>query len=259
MGVGGPPVPPPVSAPMPPPLPPPAPPRSGSKQPMWLFAAIGLAVVVAAAILVVRSGDEDGSAVGASPSSSPSFEPSPSRSSPTAEPSATAEPSPTEAPPSGTTASGVPLGASCFYPRGSYGIDYPSGWFTPTQRAWVCQLFDPQPFVVEPNTEPPIVAVTVYVEDFPLEELLPAVTDPAFYEVLSTEQGTFGDAARPGTAVETVQIAELFFPAGTRTYSVLIDLLDRTIVVSTNDLALTDYEQNKQVVLAMAQSLSVAG
>jgi hypothetical protein len=40
---------------------------------------------------------------------------------------------------------------------------------------------------------------------------------------------------------------------------VLVDRLDTTIVVSTNDLADSDYAQNKQIVLAMAESLRIAG
>ena len=249
-----------ISAVPPPTVPqPPAPSPRRPGPPWWFFAAISLAVAAAAAIFVVRSSDKGEPEIVTISSPSRPVQPSPTAPSPAISPSPTVEPSPTDAGPSGATSDGVALGASCFHPRGGYGLDYPAGWFTPTRPAWTCQLFDPQPFVVEPDTEPPIVAVSVYVEDYPLAELLPAVTDPAFYEVLSSEQGTFGDAARPGTIVETVQIEELFFPDGTRTYSVLVDLLDRTIVVATNDLGFTDYEQNKEIVLAMAQSLSVAG
>ncbi|MBI4259609.1 MAG: hypothetical protein HY658_03490 [Actinobacteria bacterium] len=151
------------------------------------------------------------------------------------------------------------LGASCSNDREGYGIDYPAGWFTPTQPAWVCQLFDPEPFVVEPNTEPPIVAVTVYVDGHRRAKLLAALTDPALYRVISTSEGTFADAGRPGTVVETEQVEDLLWPAGTLSFSVLVDRVDTTIVVTTSDLAGSDYEANKQLVLAMARSLRIAG
>lgn len=233
--------------------PPPGQPPPGRRQapPWWFFPAIGLGVVVAVVIAIVRSGGDDGPAGPASPLPASTTQPVP-----TATGTTTAAPSPSPEP---TIPEGVVLGASCSYDPEGYGIDYPEGWSTPSQPAWVCQLFDPESFVVEPDTEPPIVAVSVYVDHHSLAKVLGALTDPAFYRVISTEQGTFADAARPGTILETEQIEEGFLPAGTRSFSVLVDRLDTTIVVTTNDLAGGEYELNKQIVLAMAESLRIAG
>ena len=103
-----------------------------------------------------------------------------------------------------------------------------------------------------------MVAVTVYTENYRMTKVFYALTDPTFYQVLSTEQGTFSDASRSGTILETKSTAGGYWPRGTRTFTVLVDRLDSTIGVTTNDLV-GDYEQNKQIVLAMAQSLLIAG
>lgn len=221
----------------------PRPPRGGVP-PWWFFVTIGLAVVAAVAIALVRSGGDESppepviAVTGPPPSPSPSAAP----------------PSPIQ-----TTPPAVTLGASCSFDPEGYSIDYPQGWVTPDDPAWVCQLFDPAPIVVEPDTEPPIVAVTVYVEGASLEEAQAGLSDPAFFEVIDRGTGTFSDAARPGVILETLQTEELLWPAGTRTYSVLVDRLDMTIVVATNDLAAGDYEEHKRIVLAMAQSLRIGG
>ena len=221
--------------------------------PLWFFAALGLVVVVAVVLVVMRAGGDEAAPVAVSPW------PLPESAPPTVEtPSmgATAVPGL----PSGTASpAAVALGASCSCDREGYSIDYPEGWSTPSQATWACQLFDPRPFVVQPNTEPPIVAVSVYVEQYRLPKVLSALTDPSFYQVISSQQGTFTDAGRPGTILETKATARGLWPAGTRTFSVVVDRLDSTIVVSTNDLADSDYEQNKQIVLAMAESLRIGG
>ena len=64
---------------------------------------------------------------------------------------------------------------------------------------------------------------------------------------------------RPGAILETEQTEEGLFPAGTRAFSVLVDRVDTTIVVTTNDLARSDYGVNKEIALAMADSLRIAG
>ena len=222
--------------------------------PPWFIPAIGLVVVVATVLAFVRLRGDDGTVapVASSPGSiaTPTTTPSASPSA-----SATASPPPSPSP----TVDAVVLGESCVNEREGYAADYPSGWVSPTRRAWACQLFDPQPFVVVPQSEPPIVAVSIYVERYPLEELLAALTDPAYYRIVSVEQGTFADAGRPGTILETEQTEDLFWPSGTHAFSVLVDRVDSTIVVTTNDLAASDYDTNTQIVLAMAESLRVGG
>jgi len=222
---------------------------------MWFFIAIGLAIAVTIVLVIVRTGDKGTAPTAVSPwpeAASPIEEPSSSM------PTEQASPEPDGS--DGTPApAGITLGVSCSYDREGYGIDYPEGWFTPDDRAWVCQLFDPQPFVVEPDIEPPIVAVSVYVERYRLSKVVSALSDPTFYTVISSEQGTFADAGRPGTILETKATSQGLWPKGTRTFSVLVDRVDSTIAVSTNDLAGSDYEQNKQIVLAMAESLRIAG
>jgi len=237
----------------------PPPPTRRQGPPPWFFVAIGLAVVIAAVLVLVRTGGDDTPPIAAPPVVEATTQPAPASTAAPA-PLVTEPPIVSSSPSPATIATPtVVLGASCAYDSEGYGIDYPAGWFTPRSPAWVCQLFDPRPFTVEPNIEPPNVAVVVYAEHYRLGRILAALTDPTLYKVISSEQGTFADAGRPGTILETVQTAEGLWPRGTRTFAVLVDRLDTTIVVSTNDLADSDYAQNKQIVLAMAESLRIAG
>jgi len=224
-----------------------------SAPPLWFWAAIVLAATVAGVIFALRSGGGGEEAV-PSPVATASPLP-PATSAPTTPPPTTAAPSPS---PSPTTPETAALGASCSSDREGYGIEYPADWHASSGPDWSCQLFDPQSFVVEPNTEPPIVAITVYVDQYRMGRLRDALTDPAFYEVISEEGGRFSDANRPGAILETRQTEDLLWPAGTLTYSVLVNRIDTTIVVTTNDLA-GGYEQNKQIALAMAESLRIGG
>jgi len=226
---------------------------SPQRPPWWFYAVIGGAAAVAAGIFVLRSGRE-GDQVVPTPAATTSPLP-PATSTPTTPPPTSAPPSPS---PSPTTPETAALGASCSSDREGYGIDYPADWHASSGRDWSCQLFDPQSFAVEPNTEPPIVAITVYVDQYRMGRLRDALTDPAFYEVISEEGGRFSDANRPGAILETRQTEDLLWPAGTLTYSVLVNRIDTTIVVTTNDLA-GGYEQNKQIALAMAESLRIGG
>jgi len=225
-------------------------PARPSAPPLWFWAAILLAATIAAVLFILRSGGESEDAI---PSPAATASPLPT---PTSELTPAPGPTtPTSSPPPEAAA----LGASCSYDHGGYGIDYPAGWFTPVDPDWVCQLFDPEPIAVERYTELPIVAVTVYVDSHHLGRVRAFLADPSFYEVVSEETGTFSDASRPGTILETRQTEELLWPAGTLTYSVLVNRLDATIVVTTNDLAAGDYALNKQIALAMAHSLRIGG
>jgi hypothetical protein len=236
----------------------------GSKPPPWFLPMIGAVVAVAVVLFVVRSGDDSEPAAATSPTATVTSQGPPATTPPppTTPAGTTTPPAASESstpPPPTTGGGGVALGASCSWDVEGYGIDYPTGWYTPVDPLWVCQLFDPAPFDVPRNTEPPLVAVTIWVDHHRMVRTFNGLTDPQFYRTLSVSSDTFGDAQRPGTIVETEQVEALLYPAGTHTYSILVDLADRTIVVSTNDLAPTDYETNKQIVLAMARTLRLGG
>jgi hypothetical protein len=236
----------------------------GTKPPPWFLPVVGAVVAVAVVLFVIRSGDDGSEPAGASsPTGSVTSPASPTTQPPqTTQPPATTAPpttAETTTPPPTTGGGGVALGASCSWDVEGYGIDYPTGWFTPEDPLWVCQLFDPVPFDVPAQTEPPLVAVTIWVDHHRMARTFNGLTDPQFYRTDHVSSDTFGDAQRPGTIVETEQVEALLYPAGTRTYSILVDLGDRTIVVSTNDLAPTDYEANKQIAFAMAKSLRLGG
>ncbi len=170
------------------------------------------------------------------------------------EPTQTAEPpDPTQTP----TPEPDLLGASCSNDRDGYGIDYPREWFT-ADGPWRCQLFDPRRINVRPNTEAPLVAVNVFVEQYRMDKLFAAFTNREGFKVISVEQGTFSDARRPGKVVETEAKTNGFWPKGTRLFYALVNRLDSTIVVMTTDLV-PDYRQNQEVIVAMAESLRIGG
>lgn len=214
--------------------------------PTWFFVTIILAVAAATALAVVRTREE-----GTAPLAVPTWA-SPAQSEPAPEPTETTQP--TETP----TPEPELLAASCSNDRDGYGIDYPESWFTPDDRAWGCQLFDPQRIRLRPNTEAPPVAVTVFVEQFRMGRILAAFTNRQGFETISIEQGSFTDAARPGKIVETKAKANGFWPRGTKLFYVLVNRLDSTIVVMTTDLV-PDYRENRRTVVAMAESLRIGG
>jgi len=136
-------------------------------------------------------------------------------------------------------------------------LAYPAGWYTDTvTEAWTCALFDPNLFVIEPFTELPVTAVLVYIDDNPRDEVVRALTDPEFFRVVSLESGAFTDAALPGVVVQTTQTEPLFYDAGTRTFSVIIERGARTIVLQTLDIA-GDFKLHKDVVVAMAAQMQI--
>lgn len=207
-----------------------------------MIAGVIVAAMAGGAAAVLLLGDDAAPVVTPTPTPTPTLDPS-------SEPTPTVTPTPTP--------SGIALGGTCANADEGYTLAYPTGWYTDTvTEAWICALFDPNPFVIEPFTELPITAVLVYVDRNPFDEVVRALTDPNSYRVISLESGEFTDAGLSGVSIQTTQTEPLFYDTGTRFFSVLIDRGPRTIVLQTIDLA-GDFKLNKAVVLAMAAQMQL--
>ena len=231
-----------------------------------LFSAVAAAAVLVMAVIVglqvgsllPRTG---GPPVG-SPSAGvlPSTEPAPSSS---AEPSASVEPSATVTPASPSpSAAAAPEGQRCENQELQYAVHYPEDWFTdqavtPEDPALdpieACRYFGEEPIEVAPNAgQPPTVAIS-----FSRQAAAPPPSDGA--NVLSTEEVAV--AGRPATVREIEGTTESsFFGAGDRAYEYLVELPDGDVLqVSTTTDADGDYEQHKDVLDRMMETLELSG
>ena len=185
----------------------------------------------------------------------------PSTEAPTTE-AATTEPPTTEAItslPVPTIAGGLPLSESCANANDGFALRYPQGWTTEHENVqWTCSLFDPKPFVLEPDTETPPTAVIAYELDTPFAETYRQLSDPAQVRVMSTEGRVV--AGRPAAALEVRQNSDTgAVPIGTTRYFILVDRFTRTFVIETNnDGVPADYGTNRGVVDAMSETLNLA-
>ena len=152
------------------------------------------------------------------------------------------------------------LGASCSNDRDGYSVDYPDGWYTVTDLpAWRCALFDPDPIVIQEFSELPITAVFIYVDDNPYDEVVAALTDPNYFKVGDLAGDTFTDADLPGVAMRVRQTEDLFYSRGTRFFYVVIDRVDKTIVVQTISYATGSFAENAEIALEMAHRIRITG
>lgn len=159
----------------------------------------------------------------------------------------TSEPAPT------TTA--APSTATCTSTTGGFTVEYPAGWFVdmhPERRE--CALFDPDPIDVEPNTEGPLVAVTIVVEpSVAFADIVSGLTDPTTYDV--REQRDLTVDGFPALLIDAVQTESLLEPAGTRWYQVVIDRPGATTIVYVLGLPGTDDTADRATLDAMVASL----
>lgn len=149
------------------------------------------------------------------------------------------------------------LTETCSNDVDGFTLSYPTGWRTEADNPnWRCSLFDPNQFVIDPNTEVPPTAVLVFVDQHPFAETYASLSDQTLGSVLSTSDVTV--AGRPGSTLEISDSGQVMYDAGTKHYYLLVDEGDRTVVFETIDVV-DGYESNKQVIDAMAQTLQVNG
>lgn len=155
-----------------------------------------------------------------------------------------------------TTAStpATSLGAECEDPEVGYRMSYPSDWRTNDGEVVPsCRLFDPQPIEVEPQTEVPLgIAVAVRTTDVSLETF---ATEDEAAEVLTSRSTTVD--GHEAVVVEVRSTGEAMLPEGVRSYRYAVDLGDRRLVAITHDVGAPAYEQTRQVLDQMMDTIDL--
>jgi len=210
-------------------------------------------VALVVVVVVVATSDNKKSST-----SSPTGSTTPTTATSTA-PSLSTTTAPKTTAPSNTIPGGLTLSESCTSPDYGFSLDYPNGWFAEESfPGWQCALFNPSPFVLQPDTEVPPVAVLAAVYEYAFDPSVAMYTDPTYNELLSSNDETID--GHKAVAVEVVALQDGLEPAGTSRYAVLVEYgTDRTFVIETSSVRGDDYTIDKQVVRAMANSLTIPG
>ncbi len=150
----------------------------------------------------------------------------------------------------------APSLSRCSNPAGRYSISHPSAWTTNSGKGVEpCRFFHPTPFEVQPNSEEPLVAVSVKRETVPLDTFVEGNTGSS-YEVLQQERLTL--AGRPAVRLELSATQESpLLPPGTREYLYAIGDGDSVVRVSTLAVRGLDYAGNKAVLDEMVRTLEL--
>ncbi|WP_375769246.1 hypothetical protein NR798_47525 [Archangium gephyra] len=144
----------------------------------------------------------------------------------------------------------------CSNPASRYSIAYPSAWRTNTGNAVEpCRFFHPTAFEVQPQSEEPLVAISVKREPMTLESFVQGNTSSSS-DVLQQEQLTL--AGRPAVRLELRATQESpLLPPGTREYLYAIGDGDSVVRVSTLAVRGLDYPANQAVLDEMVRTLEL--
>ena len=174
------------------------------------------------------------SVTSAAPSPSPS--PSPSRS-----PSPSPKPAPTAA-----------AAKSCAHPTSGYTVAYPAGWHEAQGGSKRCSFFDPRPLQLEPGTEADGVAVRLDVMADPFPEARRKVEDEGM-RATSEEQVDGQRAVR----LQGETNDQGLLPPGLAVTTWLVDLGSSTLLLTTDEAGVDDYESSVEVLDEMARTADV--
>ncbi len=234
--------------------------------PLVLLVLVLIAAVAAgSAILVLRP---FGPGTGASPSPVARASSTP-RPVVTAAPSAAASARPTEAPtpvPSAEVVTLPPLESAapsagdmetCRSDAAGITVSYPLGWYTVTDDPkWACLLFDPAPITIDPQTELPQVAVTIYTDTRPYAEVKKDFETAEVYTVNATDTGQVD--GRDATAYELVNTGKGFYQKGVLQTVVAVARGDRgTLVAETVGEPGAAYDANVQSLVVIVEALKI--
>jgi hypothetical protein len=205
------------------------------------FARIGLAAFLAAALLAACGADDDQEVQ--PPQEAPPAETEPPDTDPV-------ETEPVETEPADPPAET----ASCTNEDAGYTVQYPADWH-PNEGdvAQPCSFFDPEPFEVPEATEFFGAAISVRREPIAAEDLVEG-PDPT-REVLEREETEI--AGQRAFRIESESTGDGLLEAGVRYYQVIVVVDGESLIVETYDLDEHDYEQNREVVDELAESLQL--
>lgn len=158
-------------------------------------------------------------------------------------------------PPDAPAQDQVALGSSCQGGDGTYTIGYPEDWHTNSGEVIeACQRFDEEPVELEADIggapeEPVVVNV--------LPVALDVAADAGEQEEEHSRTNTTV-AGRDAVIAEWTSTGDGAVPEGTRSYRYLVELDDeRTLMIAAFDLGDGSFDEHREVVDAMAQSLEL--
>ena len=145
------------------------------------------------------------------------------------------------------------LSQTCANEEGSYSVDYPAGWETNDGTVTaVCSYFAPSPFTVPANQEFLDAAVSLDVEQIDFD----VASEPSEMDTLISSGSTV-IAGRNAVWMLTESSGSALVPDGTTTYMYVIDLGDgQSFIAVTRDLAGQDFEENRDILDRMVETLS---
>lgn len=193
------------------------------------------AVLLLASLTLAACGDAADVVVGA---------PSPSRSSaePGLSPSTGASPTPATR-------------QQCTHPAERYTVTYPADWHVADDAGVEpCSFFHPEPLELQAGTEADGVAVRLDVLTQPFPEAQRMLQEAGGKESSAQESVHGRDAVR----LQGRTTGAGLLPAGLAVTTWLVDIGDRTLLLTTDEGGRDDYEQSVEVLDAMARSVQVA-
>lgn len=165
-------------------------------------------------------------------------------------------PTPSPTPSAASSPSPSPTAAAdprCTHPTDGYSVAYPAEWFVADgERIEPCSFFHPEPLDLEPATEADGVAIRLDVlpDAFP-EARRKVQADGA---TQAQEDSISGRVAMRFVGETT---GEGLLPAGLATTTWLVDLGDRTLLLTTDEGGRDDYAAAVEVLDEMARSVQV--
>lgn len=188
------------------------------------------------------------------------LEPTPS---PTPTPIMTPAPTPglvetTPPSPEPTTTSDEATSQECTNDEESFTVAFPADWSTntePIDHIAPCSVFDPDPEQLrsEGMSVPADIAVSIYVDQVPMEDVL----DDDFVEETDRREGSVD--GRDAVRRELRHTGDGLYPEGQRSTQWVVDLDGQTLFAISHDVGEPDYAEKQRVLDQMIESLRLEG
>lgn len=150
------------------------------------------------------------------------------------------------------TNNSIPLSQTCTNNDLGYQVSYPQGWQSNRGEVLApCQVFDPVSATVPANTESTEKAIYLRVEQNTPYDL--AAKENLGERHLSLQDLTI--QGNEAVAVESESTGKAMLPEGLRSYSYIVDLGDRIMIAITYDIPGNNYQENKQILDRMMETI----
>ncbi len=145
------------------------------------------------------------------------------------------------------------LAHHCDNAEAGFSVSFPGGWHTnPGDVTAPCSYFHPEEFELPEAQEVTGIAISIRREPVPFDRV---TGEDLAIRVLESEETQID--GRRAVQRETESTGEALFPEGVRGSEVVVDLDGDTLIASTYDVDDLDYARNREVLDAMADTLSI--